>query len=99
MLVGFILLGAIVLVGAAHLGDKEVLQGFHHLKDLKPLGTEFADYFQNVTLNDLSLLDSRLPTQEDLLCLSDMSKLMMALQGGQYWALKSEKYIFQFYVI
>jgi len=55
MRVGFILLGAIVLVGAASLGDKEGLQGFHHLKDLKPLGTEFADYFQNVTLNDLSL--------------------------------------------
>nr|XP_016931644.1 O-acyltransferase like protein [Drosophila suzukii] len=88
MRVGFILLGAIVLVGAARLGDKEGLQGFHHLKDLKPLGTEFADYFQNVTLNDLSLFDSRLPTQEDLLCLSDMSKLMTALQGGQYWALK-----------
>ncbi|KAH8356383.1 hypothetical protein KR084_009551, partial [Drosophila pseudotakahashii] len=88
MLVGFIVLGGIALISAAQAEDKNILQGFHHLKDLKPLGIEFASYFQNVTLNDLSLSDPRLPTQEDLLCLSDLTKLMLALQTGQYWALK-----------
>nr|XP_044251481.1 nose resistant to fluoxetine protein 6-like [Drosophila takahashii] len=88
MLVGFIALTGIALISAARPEDKNILQGFHHLKNLKPLGIEFADYFQNVTLNDLSLSDPRAPTQEDLLCLSDMTKLMLALQTGQYWALK-----------
>ncbi|KAI8045768.1 hypothetical protein M5D96_001956, partial [Drosophila gunungcola] len=68
--------------------DKSILQGFQGLKKLKPLGIEFAEYFQNVTLKDLSLSDSSLPTQEDLLCLSDMAQFMFALQSGQLWALK-----------
>ncbi|XP_017129214.1 nose resistant to fluoxetine protein 6 [Drosophila elegans] len=87
-LVSFILPFGLVLISAEQPEDKSFLQGFQGLKKLKPLGIEFADYFQNVTLNDLSLSDSSLPTQEDLLCLNDMAQFMMALRSGQLWALK-----------
>ncbi|XP_017001505.2 nose resistant to fluoxetine protein 6 [Drosophila takahashii] len=87
-ILSYILLSGLVLISATSREVENVLQGFHRLRELKPLGAEFADYFQNVTLKDLSLSGSRLTTKEDLLCLSDMSKFMLALQSGQYWALK-----------
>lgn len=89
-ILSFILLSGLVLIGAIQSEDRGVLEEYQRLRKLKPLGIEFADYFQNVTLNDLSLFDSRLPTQADLLCLNDLTKLVSALQGGQYWAFKSK---------
>uniref|UniRef100_A0A6P4FNW1 Nose resistant to fluoxetine protein 6-like n=1 Tax=Drosophila rhopaloa TaxID=1041015 RepID=A0A6P4FNW1_DRORH len=87
-LISFILLSGLVLIRGEQFEDETTLKEFQNLKKLKPLGLEFADYFQNVTLNDLSLFDSNLPTQEDLLCLSEMGQLMLALRSGQFWALK-----------
>ncbi|XP_044314894.1 LOW QUALITY PROTEIN: nose resistant to fluoxetine protein 6-like [Drosophila rhopaloa] len=87
-LISFILLSGLVLIRGEQFEDESILKEFQNLKKLKPLGLEFADYFQNVTLNDLSLFDSNLPTQEDLLCLSEMGQLMLALRSGQFWALK-----------
>ncbi|EDW43346.1 GM23555 [Drosophila sechellia] len=87
-ILSFILLGALVLIGAIQSEDRSVLEEYQRLRKLKPLGIEFADYFQNVTLNELSLFDSRLPTEADLLCVKDLTKLVSALQGGQYWAIK-----------
>ncbi|XP_039494711.1 nose resistant to fluoxetine protein 6-like [Drosophila santomea] len=85
---GFILLSGLALISATQPEDRSVLEEFQRLRKLKPLGIEFADYFRNVTLGDLSLFDSQLPTQDDLQCLNDISMLVSALQGGQYWALK-----------
>ncbi|KMZ05335.1 uncharacterized protein Dsimw501_GD18372 [Drosophila simulans] len=88
-ILSFILLSGLVLIGATQSEDRSVLEEYQRLRKLKPLGIEFADYFQNVTLNDLSLLfDSRLPTEADLLCVNDLTTLVTALQGGQYWAIK-----------
>ncbi|XP_043654319.1 nose resistant to fluoxetine protein 6-like [Drosophila teissieri] len=87
-ILGFILLSGLVLISATQPEDRSVLEEFQRLRKLKPLGIEFADYFQNVTLDDLSLFDSQLPTQDDYQCLNDISMLVSALQGGQYWAFK-----------
>ncbi|XP_044249206.2 nose resistant to fluoxetine protein 6-like isoform X1 [Drosophila takahashii] len=83
-LVGFIFLSGLVLIRASQPKEGDVLP----VRNLKPLGTEFAEYFKNVTLNDLGLLDPRLPTQQDLLCLKHLTELTLGLSSGEYWALK-----------
>ncbi|XP_017046357.1 nose resistant to fluoxetine protein 6 [Drosophila ficusphila] len=83
-----ILLSGLALITALEPKDTSVLQEFQRLKELKPLGIEFADYFKNVSLDELSLSDSLLPTADDLQCLSDMAQFMLAFTSGQYWALK-----------
>lgn len=89
-LVVCIFLGGIVLISAAQPQEGDVLPGYHNLKKLRPLGTEFAEYFHNVTLSDLEVRDPRLPSQQDLLCLRHMAQLTLSLASGEFWALKSE---------
>jgi len=85
-----ILLSGLIFISAAQPKDDDVLPGFQSLKSLEPLGTAFAEYFHNVTLKGLDLVNPRLPTQQDLLCLKHLTELVSALSSGEYWALKSE---------
>ncbi|XP_026847265.1 nose resistant to fluoxetine protein 6 isoform X1 [Drosophila persimilis] len=83
-----LLVCGLVLVSAAQLKDGDVLQDYQRLKRLRPLGVEFAEHFRNASLPDLDLFQSRIPSQEDLLCLADMAQFMQALTAGKLWALR-----------
>ncbi|KAH8247739.1 hypothetical protein KR038_009246 [Drosophila bunnanda] len=84
---GFILLCGLVLVSATQQQD-ELHNNFQRIKQLQNFGFKFADSFQNVTLSDISSADSRLPNEQDLLCLRDLTLFSNALRNGQLWALK-----------
>ncbi|KAH8241181.1 hypothetical protein KR032_001438 [Drosophila birchii] len=84
---GFLILCGLVFAGATQPQD-DVLKNFQRVKQFPHLGFEFADFFQNVTLMDISVANPRLPTDEDLLCLRDLTLFSNALSGGQMWALK-----------
>ncbi|KAH8241178.1 hypothetical protein KR032_001437, partial [Drosophila birchii] len=83
----FFILCGLVFAGATQPQD-EILNNLQRIKQIRHLGLEFADFFQNVTISNISQLDSRLPTEEDLLCLRDLTLFTNALSDGQMWALK-----------
>ncbi|XP_017145314.1 nose resistant to fluoxetine protein 6-like [Drosophila miranda] len=83
-----LLVCGLVLVSAAQLKDGDVLQDYQRLTGLRSLGVEFAEHFRNASLTDLDLFHSRIPSQDDLLCLADMAQFMQALTAGKLWALK-----------
>ncbi|KAH8278500.1 hypothetical protein KR018_004096 [Drosophila ironensis] len=87
-LVGWVFFCVLALFGATESKDQVVLQDFKSMQQLRSLGYEFADYFQNATLLDLGLVDPRIPTQQDLQCLKDLIDFSSALTTGQLWALK-----------
>ncbi|EDW38986.1 GL13843 [Drosophila persimilis] len=78
----------LVLVSAAQLKDGDVLQDYQRLTGLRSLGVEFAEHFRNASLTDLDLFQSRIPSQDDLLCIADMTEFMLALTSGKLWALR-----------
>ncbi|KAH8347524.1 hypothetical protein KR059_012048, partial [Drosophila kikkawai] len=86
-ILGFLILCGIAFSSAAQ-PQEDILNNFQRVKQLRHLGFEFADFFQNVTLSDISLADPRLPTEEDMLCLRDLTLFSSALGNGQMWALK-----------
>ncbi|XP_037723685.1 nose resistant to fluoxetine protein 6-like [Drosophila subpulchrella] len=87
-IVGVVFLCVIALISAAQLKEEDVLLELQGIKKLRSLGLEIAGHLQNLNQDDLKVLDSRLSTQDDLLCLSDLAALVAGLQSGQYWALK-----------
>jgi len=89
-IVGVFFLCGLALISAAQSKEEDVLQELQGIKKLRSLGLEIAGHLQSLNQDDLNVLDSRLPTQDDLLCLSDLAALVAGLQGGQYWALKSK---------
>lgn len=58
--------------------------------ELNPIVAEFTKYYSNITDVDLALPNSRLPSQQDLKCLADMSQLMAGLAARKKWALRSK---------
>jgi len=89
-IVGVVFLCGLALISAAQSKEEDVLQELQGIKKLRSLGLEIAGHLQSLNQDDLNVLDSRLPTQDDLLCLSDLAALVAGLQGGQFWALKSK---------
>ncbi|XP_017001494.2 nose resistant to fluoxetine protein 6 [Drosophila takahashii] len=90
-IVGVVFLCGLSLISAAQLKDPEgdgVLLDFQRASQLRSLGLEIAGHLKDFPLDDSSVVESRVPTPDDLQCLSDMTALMAALQSGQYWALK-----------
>ncbi|XP_022209523.2 nose resistant to fluoxetine protein 6-like isoform X1 [Drosophila obscura] len=85
---GTLFVCGLVIVSATEPKEQDVLQDYQRLMGLRSLGVEFAEHFRNESLTDLDLFNSRIPSQEDLLCLADMAQFMQALTGGQLWALK-----------
>ncbi|XP_022209522.2 nose resistant to fluoxetine protein 6-like isoform X3 [Drosophila obscura] len=86
--IGTLFVCGLMLVSAAQLKDVDVPRNYQRLMGLRSLGVEFAEHFRNESLTELDLFISRIPSQEDLLCLADMAQFMQALTGGQLWALK-----------
>ncbi|XP_039483883.1 nose resistant to fluoxetine protein 6 [Drosophila santomea] len=80
------LLCGIVFISAGNPSDEDVLPEFRKVRNLRSLGIEFAEYFRNISLEDLGV--SQLVGVEDLLCLNDMARLMAGLRSAEYWALK-----------
>ncbi|KAH8241173.1 hypothetical protein KR032_001440 [Drosophila birchii] len=89
-IVELIFVCGLIIVAASEPKDTEVMQDFQYIKQLRSLGLLFDQYLQDNTTHDLGLQLPRLPSQDDLLCLSDWTQFMTALQAGQYWALKSK---------
>jgi len=87
--VTILLLSGVVLIGASELKETELLKQYQRLKHLRPLGVEFAEHFQNVSIRDLEIYTG-LPKENQLLCLEDMAVLMQSLAAGNYWAIKSK---------
>lgn len=80
-----------VLVATNVFGDElhqEVnIVEYRRMMQLRHLAVEFFDFYENITTTDLT--GSRLPSQEDLKCLAEMSQLSLALRSGSIWALRS----------
>ncbi|XP_017083982.1 nose resistant to fluoxetine protein 6 [Drosophila eugracilis] len=87
-IVGALFFCGLVLISAEKLKDEDVLPEFQRFSQLRSFGLQIAGHLQDVDVKDLSVGDSRLPSQQDLLCLSDLTALITGLQSGQYWALK-----------
>ncbi|KAH8337651.1 hypothetical protein KR074_002768 [Drosophila pseudoananassae] len=83
-----IFLCGLTLIGAAEPKNEDVLQDLQRIDQIRSLGLQFAHFFRNATLTDLSLPDARAPTAQDYLCLQELADFSMALSTGQYWALK-----------
>ncbi|KAH8247742.1 hypothetical protein KR038_009247 [Drosophila bunnanda] len=86
-IVGFVFLCGLVLIRAAQ-PREDVLQKLQDISQLRSLGLAFAEFFKDITLDDLDIRMPRLPTEADELCHSDMSQFMTALKTGEVWALK-----------
>lgn len=63
---------------------------YNQYLELNPIVAEFTKYYSNITDVDLALPNSRLPSQQDLKCLADMSQLMKGLAARKIWALRSK---------
>ncbi|KAH8382323.1 hypothetical protein KR009_002919 [Drosophila setifemur] len=87
-------LGAIFLCGIVLIRATEANKGYglKDLQRLKPLGSlafEFLNYFQNASVSDLSISDREGdPTEEDMICLMELTNFAVAALYGEYWALK-----------
>ncbi|XP_043644252.1 nose resistant to fluoxetine protein 6 [Drosophila teissieri] len=86
VLVFCFLLCGIVIISAGNPNDEDVLPEFRNVRQLRNLGIEFAEYFRNISLEDLGI--SQLLGVEDLLCAADMTALITGLRSAEYWALK-----------
>ncbi|KAH8399761.1 hypothetical protein KR215_002108 [Drosophila sulfurigaster] len=64
------------------------IEEYQRMMQLRHLAIEFFDYYENITTTDLIVPGSRLPNQQDLLCLSEVAQLSLALRSGQLWALR-----------
>ncbi|EDW66331.2 uncharacterized protein Dvir_GJ15968 [Drosophila virilis] len=85
---GLVLIGALVPDMELRQEYRIEPQQYQQLMRLQSLGMDFMQYFQNITLQDLDIPSTRLPSKEDLQCLADMSLWMKGLTTGRYWSLK-----------
>ncbi|XP_017055215.1 nose resistant to fluoxetine protein 6 [Drosophila ficusphila] len=69
--------------------EREVssLGDYERLMDLRSLGKEFVREFQNISSQDLHLLEGR-TTEQDLVCLADLAQFMKDLTAPKLWALQ-----------
>lgn len=63
---------------------------YGHFLELNPIAGELFKHYKNITDVDLTLPNSRLPSQQDLKCLADVALLMQGLSARNMWALKSK---------
>lgn len=82
-------LGAIAVLGD-ELQQEVNIEEYRRMMQLRHLGVEFFDFYENITATDLT--GSRLPSQQDLKCLAEVSQLSLALRSGSIWALRSKYY-------
>ncbi|KAH8278495.1 hypothetical protein KR018_004087, partial [Drosophila ironensis] len=75
------------LIAASQSLDKDVLQGHEFFGQARPLGLQFAEHFQNASLQDINI---PIPGPDDLVCLADTTNLLSGVSSGQTWARKSE---------
>ncbi|KAH8360230.1 hypothetical protein KR093_011437 [Drosophila rubida] len=93
-----IVLGALLFCGRAQVQCQQFEpsgsvsnEEYERIMELRPFAVELLRQFGNITQTDLDLLvDNRLPSQQDLLCLADMAQLMSGLSSLSYWALRSK---------
>ncbi|KAH8347525.1 hypothetical protein KR059_012047, partial [Drosophila kikkawai] len=85
---GIVFFCGLVLISATQQKDKDVQHNFQGIRELRSLGFAFAEFFKDITLDDLGIRIPRLPTEADLLCLGDMAQFMASLKAGELWALR-----------
>ncbi|EDW67403.1 uncharacterized protein Dvir_GJ24124 [Drosophila virilis] len=85
-----LLLFGLALVSSLQLkpDDLVAMEDYQRMVELRPLAVEFSQHFRNITQKDLDLPSTRLPSQQDLQCLADMSELLGGLTSGSFWAIK-----------
>lgn len=90
IIVALLLFGP-ALVSSLQLKPEELvaMEDYQRMVELRPLAVEFSQHFRNITQKDLDLPSTRLPSQQDLQCLADMSELLGGLTSGSFWAIKS----------
>ncbi|KAH8385578.1 hypothetical protein KR200_000705 [Drosophila serrata] len=87
-IVALIFVSGLVLFTAAEPKDTDVLQDFQYINQLRSLRLLIADHIEDNATHDFALQLPKVPSQEDLLCLSDWTQFLAALKAGKYWALK-----------
>lgn len=65
-------------------------EDYYRISSLRPLSSEFVEYFKNISERNLKTKNSELIGQADLQCLAEMSQLMKGLSARNMWALKSK---------
>lgn len=88
--ISVLLLAGLLVIGASQPKDPDIMQLYEMTKSIRSLSEEFSEYFKNVTLQSLGVLDFEVATQEDQFCLEDMAELMKGLSSRQLWAFKSK---------
>ncbi|XP_043653156.1 nose resistant to fluoxetine protein 6-like [Drosophila teissieri] len=87
-IVGVIFLCGLAVVNAGRPNDEDVLSDIQRVRQLKTFALDFVGQVKNFDVEELSTLDSRAPSLDDMICLNDLAALMTGLSNGQYWALK-----------
>lgn len=86
-------IGVLLLFGLSWVSSLELkfnsTESYQRIMELRPLAIEFAQHFKNLSEVDLDLPGTRLPSQQDLRCLSDMTQLLGGLASSKLWTLKS----------
>ncbi|EDV53996.1 nose resistant to fluoxetine protein 6 [Drosophila erecta] len=87
-IVGVVFLCGLVVISAGQPNDEDELLHFQRVSQLRALALDFAGQVRDLDVQELNILDSRVPSVQDMLCLSDLTALIAGLSNGQYWALK-----------
>ncbi|XP_030079935.1 nose resistant to fluoxetine protein 6-like [Drosophila hydei] len=61
---------------------------YQQIRKLQSLSLEFTQYFQNRTVKDLDIFNTRVPNKDDLQCMADMGRWMNDLTSGRLWSMK-----------
>ncbi|KAH8356381.1 hypothetical protein KR084_009550 [Drosophila pseudotakahashii] len=81
--INILLLYGLVVLSASESTNPDDLEKYGY-RSLLPLGVEFTEFFQNVTLEG----NSRMANKDDILCLKELEALMKGLSSSDNWALK-----------
>ncbi|KAH8278497.1 hypothetical protein KR018_004097 [Drosophila ironensis] len=83
--IGLLICG-LALISAADPKELRVLQDIQRFKPLSSLGYEFLNFFRNATIADI--VPSGRASEEDMLCLRDLTMFVMGVTAGDLWALR-----------
>ncbi|XP_017084003.2 nose resistant to fluoxetine protein 6-like isoform X1 [Drosophila eugracilis] len=86
--ISVLLLYGLVVISAGTDSNSDGRKEYENLKQLRPLGVEFSEYFQNVSLENFGFSDSKIAGEDDVICLAQLAALMNGLSSSQKWALK-----------
>ncbi|EDV92767.1 O-acyltransferase like protein [Drosophila grimshawi] len=89
MIVTLLLFG-LALVSSTQLDSSDfiTMEEYKRIMEFRSLAFEFAQHYENITQTDLDIPSTRIPNQQDLQCLADMTQLTTGLASGKLWSVK-----------